>query len=58
MLLVTEELCIVARMVIAYGITYGTHFLTDEWVCKPPFLLQMLPGFVLGMGAFLPSFSS
>ena len=56
-LLVLEELCIVAGIVIAFWITYGTRFMAGEWSWRLPFLLQMIPGFVLLGGVFLLPFS-
>ncbi|KAK0515260.1 hypothetical protein JMJ35_002639 [Cladonia borealis] len=54
-LLVLEELSIVTGIVIAYWITYGTRYMAGEWAWRLPFLLQLIPGFVLGAGMlFLP----
>lgn len=54
-LLVLEEFCIVFGIVIAYWITYGTRGIPSEWSWRLPFLLQMIPGFILGVGiVFLP----
>ena len=54
-LLVLEELSIVTGIVIAYWITYGTRYMGGEWAWRLPFLLQLLPGFILGAGIlFLP----
>ncbi|KAJ5653702.1 hypothetical protein N7490_000705 [Penicillium lividum] len=54
-LLVLEEWCIVFGIVIAYWITYGTRYMAGEWSWRLPFLLQMLPGFILFGGViFLP----
>ncbi|KAJ5987862.1 hypothetical protein N7481_003072 [Penicillium waksmanii] len=54
-LLVMEEWCIVLGIVIAYWITYGTRYMIGEWSWRLPFLLQMIPGFVLVAGViFLP----
>ncbi|KAM0415712.1 hypothetical protein ACHAPT_013328 [Fusarium lateritium] len=54
-LLVFEELSIVAGIVIAFYITYGTRYISTHWSWQLPFLLQILPGLVLGFGAiFLP----
>lgn len=50
-----EEWCIVLGIVIAYWITYGTRYMVGEWSWRLPFLLQMIPGFVLVAGVvFLP----
>lgn len=54
-LLVLEELSIVFGIVVAFWITYGTHFIAGEWAWRLPFLVQLIPGRVLGMGIlFLP----
>lgn len=56
-LLVLEEFSIVAGIVIAFWITYGTRFMNGEWAWRLPFLLQMIPGLVLGGGILLLPFS-
>ncbi|OXN04757.1 hypothetical protein V6000_001179 [Aspergillus fumigatus] len=56
-LLVLEEFCIVLGIVIAYWITYGTRFMAGEWSWRLPFLLQMIPGFVLAGGVLALPFS-
>lgn len=54
-LLVLEELSIVSGIVVAFWITYGTRYIVGEWAWRLPFLLQLIPGLVLGMGIlFLP----
>lgn len=54
-LLVLEEFSIVSGIVIAFWITYGTQYMAGEWAWRLPFLLQMIPGVVLGAGIlFLP----
>ena len=54
-LLVLEELSIVTGIVVAFWITYGTRFMVGEWAWRLPFLLQLVPGLVLGLGiSFLP----
>lgn len=54
-LLVLEELSIVFGIVVAFWITYGTQHMNGEWAWRLPFLLQLIPGLVLGMGIlFLP----
>ena len=54
-LLVLEELSIVTGIVVAFWITYGTRFMVGEWAWRLPFLLQLVPGLVLGLGiVFLP----
>ncbi len=56
-LLVLEELSIVFGIVVAFWITYGTRFITGEWAWRLPFLLQLIPGLVLGLGIFFLPFS-
>ncbi len=56
-LLVLEELSIVTGIVIAYWITYGTRYMTGEWAWRLPFLLQLVPGLILGAGVFFLPFS-
>lgn len=42
-------------IVIAYWITYGTRYMAGEWAWRLPFLLQLIPGFILAAGViFLP----
>jgi sugar porter (SP) family MFS transporter len=54
-LLVLQEFSIVFGIVIAFWITYGTRFMAGEWSWRLPFLLQMVPGLILGVGIiFLP----
>ena len=54
-LLVLEELSIVMGIVVAFWITYGTRYIAGEWAWRLPFLLQLVPGLVLGLGIlFLP----
>lgn len=54
-LLVLQELSIVFGIVVAFWITYGTQYMAGEWAWRLPFLLQLIPGLVLGMGIlFLP----
>ncbi|KAL9128527.1 MAG: hypothetical protein Q9217_002823 [Psora testacea] len=54
-LLVLEELSIVTGIVVAFWITYGTRYMTGEWAWRLPFLLQLIPGLILGCGIlFLP----
>lgn len=52
-----EEFCIVLGIVIAYWTTYGTRFMAGEWSWRLPFLLQMVPGFVLVAGVIVLPFS-
>ncbi|KAI9722624.1 MAG: hypothetical protein M1812_001555 [Candelaria pacifica] len=54
-LLVLEEFSIVLGIVVAFWITYGTQYIGSEWAWRLPFLLQIIPGLVLGIGiVFLP----
>jgi len=54
-LLVLEEFSIIVGIVVAFWITYGTRYMSTEWSWRLPFLLQILPGLVLGVGiVFLP----
>ncbi|CEF86811.1 hypothetical protein FGSG_04700 [Fusarium graminearum PH-1] len=54
-LLVFEQLSIVIGIVVAFWITYGTKGISNHWSWQLPFLLQILPGLLLGFGAiFLP----
>ncbi|CAG8091754.1 unnamed protein product [Penicillium salamii] len=56
-LLVLEEWCIVLGIVIAFWITYGTQYMVGEWAWRLPFLLQMIPGFILAAGVYVLPFS-
>ncbi|KAF2738009.1 MFS sugar transporter-like protein [Polyplosphaeria fusca] len=54
-LLVLQEFSIVFGIVIAFWTTYGTRYIPSEWSWRLPFLLQIIPGLVLGGGIlFLP----
>lgn len=54
-LLVFEQLSIVSGIIMAFWITYGTRFIDSNWSWRLPFLIQIIPGLVLGIGAiFLP----
>jgi sugar porter (SP) family MFS transporter len=54
-LLVLQEFSIVLGIVIAFWTTYGTRFIAGEWSWRLPFLIQLIPGFILVGGiAFLP----
>ncbi|KAI4943670.1 hypothetical protein J4E86_009633 [Alternaria arbusti] len=54
-LLVLQEFSIVLGIVIAFWTTYGTRFMAGEWSWRLPFLIQMIPGLILGAGiVFLP----
>ncbi|KAK8186318.1 putative MFS monosaccharide transporter [Phyllosticta citribraziliensis] len=56
-LLVLEEFSIVFGIVVAYWITYGTRFIAGVWSWRLPFLLQILPGLILGVGILFMPFS-
>ncbi|ATY60584.1 General substrate transporter [Cordyceps militaris] len=54
-LLVLEELSIVVGIVVSFWITYGTQYIDSHWSWQLPFLLQIIPGLILGVAAiFLP----
>ncbi|WPA97794.1 uncharacterized protein RHO25_002405 [Cercospora beticola] len=54
-LLVCEEVSIVVGVVIAFWTTYGTYHMDNEWAWRLPFLLQMVPAIMVGIGiCFLP----
>ena len=56
-LLVLEEFSIVSGIVIAFWITYGTQYIAGEWAWRLPFLLQLVPAIVLGLGIWFLPFS-
>ncbi|PYH92512.1 general substrate transporter [Aspergillus ellipticus CBS 707.79] len=56
-LLVMEEFFIVLGIVVAFWITYGTRFMSGEWAWRLPFLLQLIPGFILAAGVVILPFS-
>lgn len=54
-LLVFEALFVVLGIVVAFSITYATRHMPSDWPWQLPFLLQIIPGVILGLGAiFLP----
>ncbi|CAH0047574.1 unnamed protein product [Clonostachys solani] len=54
-LLVFEALFVVLGIVVAFYITYATRHMPSDWSWQLPFLLQIIPGVILGLGAiFLP----
>lgn len=54
-LLVLQELSITTGIVVAYYITYGTRYIGGDWAWRLPFLIQMMPAILLGLGVpFLP----
>lgn len=55
--MVLEEFCIVLGIVIAFWITFGTRYMAGEWSWRLPFLLQMVPSFVLAAGVVVLPFS-
>lgn len=52
-LLVLESFAIVTGVVVAYYVTYGTRHIASEWSFRLPFLLQMVPGFVMLASSFV-----
>lgn len=49
-LLVLEAISIVIGAIIAYWITYGTRAIDSDWAFRLPFLLQMAPALMVGIG--------
>lgn len=49
-LLVLEAISIVIGAIIAYWITYGTRAIASDWAFRLPFVLQMLPALMVGIG--------
>lgn len=49
-LLVLETFSIVIGAIIAYWLTYGTAEIQSEWSWRLPFLLQMVPALMVGIG--------
>lgn len=49
-LLVLEAISIVVGAIIAYWITYGTREIAGDWAFRLPFLLQMAPALMVGVG--------
>jgi hypothetical protein len=56
-LLVFEQMSIIVGIIVAFWITYGTKDITSSWSWQLPFLIQILPGLLLGFGAILLPFS-
>jgi MFS family permease len=56
-LLVFQEWSIVFGIVISYWTSFGTRYMAGEWSWRLPFLLQMIPGFVLAAGVMVLPFS-
>lgn len=51
-LLVFEEFSIVFGIVLSFWITYATRYIPSSTSWQLPFALQMVPGLLLGVGAF------
>ncbi|KAG9562645.1 hexose carrier protein, partial [Aureobasidium melanogenum] len=56
-LLVLETFSIVIGAVIAYWLTYGTAEISSQWAFRLPFLLQMVPALMVGIGIHFFPFS-
>ncbi|KAK7421597.1 hypothetical protein QQX98_002064 [Neonectria punicea] len=56
-LLVLEAISIVIGAIISYWITYGTREMAGEWAFRLPFLLQMAPALLVGIGIHFFPFS-
>ena len=56
-LLVFEAFFVVLGIVIAFWITYGARNMNSHWSWQLPFLLQIIPGLLLGFGSFALPFS-
>ncbi|KAH9220755.1 general substrate transporter [Leptodontidium sp. 2 PMI_412] len=52
-LLVFEEFSIVFGIVVSFWITYGTKEIPGNLSWQLPFALQIIPGLLLGLGAFI-----
>ncbi|KAG4441560.1 hypothetical protein IFR05_002945 [Cadophora sp. M221] len=52
-LLVFEEFSIVFGIVVSFWITYGTKEIPGNLSWQLPFALQLIPGLLLGLGAFI-----
>ncbi|KAK9234662.1 general substrate transporter [Lipomyces kononenkoae] len=49
-LLVLEAISIVVGAIVSYWITYGTREIAGDWSFRLPFLLQMAPALMVGIG--------
>lgn len=49
-LLVLEAISIVIGAIISYWITYGTRHIDGDWAFRLPFVLQMAPALLVGVG--------
>ncbi|RDW58359.1 hypothetical protein BP5796_12289 [Coleophoma crateriformis] len=56
-LLVFEQFSIVFGIIVSFWITYGTRQIVSSWSWQLPFLLQLMPGLVLGFGTYFLPFS-
>ena len=56
-LLVLETFSIVIGAIIAYWMTYGTAEIQSDWAWRTPFLLQMIPAVMVGLGIHLFPYS-
>ncbi|KAF2018401.1 general substrate transporter [Aaosphaeria arxii CBS 175.79] len=56
-LLVLQEFSIVLGIVVAFWTTYGTRYMSSDWSWRLPFLIQMIPGFILIVGIWFLPFS-
>ncbi|RDW57516.1 hypothetical protein BP6252_13776 [Coleophoma cylindrospora] len=56
-LLVFEQFSIVFGIIVSFWITYGTRQIVSSWSWQLPFLLQIMPGLVLGFGTYFLPFS-
>ncbi|KAH7122128.1 general substrate transporter [Dactylonectria estremocensis] len=56
-LLVFETLFVVLGVVFAFRITHVTMDMSSNWSWQLLFLLRIVSGVILGVGAVLPSFS-
>ncbi|KAJ5389731.1 uncharacterized protein N7496_000799 [Penicillium cataractarum] len=56
-LMVLESISIVIGAIVAYWITYGTRAMSGDWAYRLPFLLQIIPGLVVGLGIHFFPFS-
>lgn len=44
-----------SKQVVAFYVTYATQYISGDWAYRLPFLIQMIPGFILaGMVLVMP----
>ncbi|OJI82506.1 hypothetical protein ASPTUDRAFT_125022 [Aspergillus tubingensis CBS 134.48] len=55
--LVLEAISIVIGAIISYWTTYGTRSIPSDWAFRLPFLLQIFPALVVGIGIHIFPFS-